>query len=143
MEVIKVFFATVLCAFLSCQNTKRQHSMVQGDSTVVSNTDDKVSMYEDVWKRDSCGCLKLRTAQMADSIIINNNLVGRDTLVFIEHMGNYNKKQKKQDGFVLIYYIKSICINNVIDENADNSWIMFDFNHDGKLKGIPETIAIE
>lgn len=78
--------------------------MVQEDSTVVSNIDDKVSMYEDVWKRDSCGCLKLRTAQMADSIIINNNLVGRDTLVFIEHMGNYNKKQKKQDGFVLIYY---------------------------------------
>ena len=143
MEVIKVFFATVLCAFLSCQNAKHQYSVTQGDSIVMSNIDDEINMSEDIWKRDSCGCLKQRTVQMADSIIINNNLVGRDTLVFIEHMGNYNKKQKKQDGFVLIYYIKSICINNEIDENADKSWIMFDFNHDGKLKRIPEAIAIE
>lgn len=133
----------MLCTFLSCQNAKHQYSVAQGDSIVMSNIDDKTNKYEDIWKRDSCGCLKQRTAQMADSIITNNKLVGKDTLAFIKHMGKYNKKQKTQDGFVLIYYIKSICINGVIDQNADKSWIMFDFNHDGKLKRIPKAIAIE
>ena len=143
MGVIKVFFTIVLCAFLSYQNAKHQYSVAKGNSIVLSNIDDKTNMCEDIWKKDSCGCLKQRTAQMADSIIINNNLVGKDTLAFIEHMGKYNKKQKTQDGFVLIYYIKSICINNVIDENADKSWIMFDFNHNGKLRRTPQAIAIE
>ena len=143
MEVIRVLFTIVLCAFLSCQNAKHQYSVAQGDSIVMSNIDDEINMSEDIWKRDSCGCLKQRTAQMADSIITKNHLVGKDTLAFIEHMGQYNKKQKTQDGFALIYYIKSICINNEIDENADKSWIMFDFNLDGKLKRIPEAIAIE
>ena len=95
MEVIRVLFIIVMCAFLSCQNAKHRYSVAQGDSIVMSSKiADKTNMCEDIWKRDSCGCLKQRTAQMADSIITNNHLVGKDTLAFIEHMGKYNKKQK-------------------------------------------------
>ena len=100
-------------------------------------------MYEDIWKRDSFGCLKMRTAQMADSIITNNSLVGKDTLAFIAHMGKYNKKENNQEGFVLIYYIKSICLDGAIDDNADKSWIRFPFNRDGKLMRIPQEIVVE
>lgn len=142
MEVTK-FYTIILCTFLSCQNTQHQPSVAKGNTIVMSRVDDKINLYENIWKIDSCGCLKLRTALMADSIITNNNLVGNDTLAFMKHMGKYNQKQKTQDGFVLIYYIKTLCINNVIDENADKSWIMFDFNHEGKLKRIPKAIAIE
>ena len=58
-------------------------------------------------------------------------------------MGKYNKKENNQEGFILIYYIKSTCLDGAIDDNADKSWIRFSFTNDGKLKNIPEEIVIE
>ena len=143
MGLINMLLATVLCTCMSCQKAQNGFSVSHVDSLVVSNKDAKTNMYEDIWKRDSCGCLKMRTAQMADSIITNNNLIGKDTLAFIAHMGKYNKKENNIEGFVLVYYIKSICLDGAIDDNADKSWIRFAFNRDGKLKKIPEEIVIE
>ena len=135
--------ATALCTFMSCQRAKDRFPITHIDSLVISNIDAKTNMYEDIWKRDSCGCLKMRTTQMADSIITNNGLVAKDTLAFIAHMGKYNKKENNQEGFVLIYYIKSICLDGAIDDNADKSWIRFPFNRDGKLMRIPQEIVVE
>lgn len=140
MEAPNLFLPIVLCIFLSCQNVKHKSPE---DSIVKANSDNKTNMYEEIWKKDSCGCLKQRTAQMSDSIIINNKLVGKDTLMFMKHMGKYNKKYENNDGVVFIYYIKSTCINGSIDENADKSWISFKFSNDGILTKIPEAIAIE
>ena len=143
MGLFNILFATTLCTFVSCQTNKSRNSVAHIDSLVSYNTETKINMYEDIWKKDSCGCLKMRTAQMADSIITNNHLIGKDTLAFIAHMGKYNKKENNQEGFILIYYINSTCLDGAIDDNADESWIRFSFTNDGKLKNIPEEIVIE
>ena len=100
MGLFNILFATTLCTFVSCQTNKSRNSVVHIDSLVSYNTETKINMYEDIWKKDSCGCLKMRTAQMADSIITNNHLIGKDTLAFIAHMGKYNKKENNQEGFI-------------------------------------------
>lgn len=143
MDHIKVLFTIMLFCFLSCKKAKDQNATVLVNPKDVSAINDNVDTNEEIWKRDSCGCLKLRTAYMADSIIVHNQLVGKDTVAFIEHMGKYNEKQKTQDGFAYIYYLGSYCVDNVVDEEADKSWMMFHFDHDGKLISIPRAVAVE
>ena len=99
---------------------------------------------EQIWKTDSCGCLKKRDSEMAERIISYYNLIGKYTLKFIEHMGHYNKRSETYEKIIYTYYLEAKCLNNSkIDFYADKSWINFDFDKNGKLMGFPEEICVE
>ena len=130
-------------------------------NTESTDTSERVSMkqnshIQDVndWKRDSLGCLRLRSLELARDMIEQNNLLDKSTEEFINYFGKPNEINKggrlakrypfgSQSEIILIYYIETLCENDTfIIEGADKCWVWFNFR-ENKLKKIPEIIACE
>jgi hypothetical protein len=94
------------------------------------------------WKKDSVGCLHLRTLELADSLIIVNNLLSKSTDEFIKVFGISNKKKEYDNKVVLVYYMDSVCKDGLLIKNADKCWVEFIFKNN-KLTEIPTGYFIE
>lgn len=77
------------------------------------------------WLKDSTGCLYLRSLELADQLIKNYDLFHKSKSEFILVFGKPNDINNTQDKLYLIYYIKSVCYEGMLIENADKSWIDF------------------
>lgn len=137
MELIKFIIRLLCLQCLFCCTNIEQHR--KETSKIGDITTD-----EQIWKTDSCGCLKKRNAEMAERIILRYNLIGKDTLVFIEHMGHCNKRSENYEKIIYTYFLEAQCLNNSkIDFYADKAWINFEFDKSGRLMRFPEEICVE
>lgn len=70
-----------------------------------------VEVQDNNWKKDSVGCLHLRTLELADSLIIANNLLGKPSNEFIIVFGKPNRIVEDNTKKFFVYYIKTFCRN--------------------------------
>ena len=91
---------------------------------------------------DSCGCLHERNGIMADAIISEYSLIGKDTTEFLRHFGPYNFRNQYSDGFCYGYYINSVCQDGQMIEGADKTKLIFWFNSEGFLTDEESDIVI-
>ncbi len=85
------------------------------------------------WKRDSCGCLHIRSYRMAKDMLEDYNLINNTIIEFEKHFGTpnfietYNTENEKYLG----YYYESICDKEKrMIKGADRSWMEFQFVND-------------
>ncbi len=137
----------VFLTLFACSNANNVRNEVdpqekQDSTESISRYDNLHSMIE-TWKNDSCGCLKKRTFEMADSIISKSHLIGQpiENVRFL--LGKENNIVKEANGTIHLYYL----INSICDSNGivvgDKSSIELIFNPDGILIEFPDWIQIE
>ena len=95
------------------------------------------------WKRDTCGCLKLRDFDMLDRIIDRYHLVGKDTAAIVEYLGTPNEIIDIDDELQYKYFLGVECIGQNPENAAGRSWIYLQFNNKFELIGKPDAICVE
>ena len=96
-------------------------------NTEDTNTSSRVSMKQNNyiqnlndWKRDSLGCLRLRSLELARTMIEKNDLLGKSTEEFINYFGKPNEITKKDQEAFFVYYIEIRCKDDTfVIEEAD------------------------
>ena len=94
-------------------------------------------LIDNPWKRDSCGCLHIRSYRMAKDMLEDYNLLNNTINEFEKYFGtpNFIKTYNTENEKFLGYYYESICDKEKkIIEGADCSWLEFQFVND-TLKG--------
>lgn len=95
------------------------------------------------WRIDSCGCLGLRSLELAGSLIEENDLLNKSAEEFESVFGMPNKRKTQNNVIYLVYYLNSVCDdNNQPRKNADRCWVEFVFQ-DNRLIEIPQYYTIE
>ena len=142
-----IFLSTILLVlnlyFIQCSNGNSNKSLLSQNDKYMTDENLEANENEQIWKEDSCGCLKKRTSEIAERIILDFDLLGKDTTTFLNHFGPYNEKYVGEKNIVFIYYLTAGCLNGKVNEQADKSWIRFVFNEDGVLEEIPNVIGVE
>ena len=124
---------------ITCLSTTRKWS---DKSVITANGLYLETLDEIYWNNDSCGCLHERNGIMADAIISEYSLIGKDTTEFLRHFGPYNFRNQYSDGFCYGYYINSMCQDGQMVEGADKTKLIFWFNSEGNLTDDGSDIVI-
>jgi len=88
-----------------------------------------IKMQDNNWKKDSLGCLCLRTLELADSLIVANKLLEKSISEFIDVFGEPNEVIERNTKKSLIYYMDTFCKDGKLIEDIDKSWVIFDFEN--------------
>lgn len=94
------------------------------------------------WHNDSCGCLHERNGLMADVIIAEYSLIGKDSTEFLRHFGPYNFREQCPDGVCYGYYINSVCQDGQMIDSSDKTKLVFWFDSNGNLTDEGSDIVI-
>jgi hypothetical protein len=132
LALISLLFLLFSCCWQK-KNNKNRVEMETPTITEIQNNN---------WKKDSVGCLRLRTLELADSLIVANNLLGKSTNEFIDIFGKPNEIIEQNHRVLFNYYMMSVCRDDELVEGADKCWVQFDFIND-KLVEIPNVYLIE
>lgn len=101
------------------------------------------SVKNNEWIIDSCGCLGLRSIEMAESLIVEYELLNKSIVDFKKVFGEPNEMQIKNDKVYLVYYFNSMCnADNKIIDGADRCWMDFVFENNLLIE-IPKYYMIE
>ncbi|GAA4743700.1 hypothetical protein GCM10023229_23940 [Flavisolibacter ginsenosidimutans] len=120
---INLFPLLLLSFSFSC--TSHQINAVQ-ESAANPQTNDTLVKYVDDWKKDSVGCLKLRTREKGETIIRflkKDSVITKATLY--QNLGTPNEVQENNDNFVLIYYFDCLCKDGSLVKDADKCYAKF------------------
>jgi hypothetical protein len=96
------------CSYQQKNNNNDIDSVSQSDSI---NSKDYYP--EKIWKSDSLGCMGKRNISLARSIIEQHSLLGKTKNQFCSLFGNPNEIIKSENQIDLIYYIETMCNNNI------------------------------
>jgi hypothetical protein len=107
-----------------------------GQEKKSSNQNATVSIYENDWKKDKNGCLKLRNKKLADSLILEFNLELKSMDEFTKVFGVPNITDVSENQDVLIYYFNCLCYKNVPTKNSDKCYAEFYFKDKKFIKKI-------
>jgi hypothetical protein len=136
----------LLSIFSSCSHRRTAADTIElGKSTVQYNLSPDLLANDtnrQKWVQDSCGCLRLRTLQLAESLIEEYDVLHRSKDNFISVFGEPNNVKTMQDKAILSYYIESVCYDGLFVESGDKAWIDFEFRND-TLISIPDVFYIE
>lgn len=141
------FTSVIFLTLFACSNATNVRNEVdlkkkQDPTESISHYGNLHSMIE-TWKNDSCGCLKKRTVEMADSIISESYLIGQPIEKVRFFLGKENNIVKEANGTIHLYYfINSNCDSNGIVV-GDKSSIELIFSPDGELIEFPDCILTE
>ena len=127
-SLVGVFVLTSFCCKQVNEHEKIQNNV---DLSQVIYLNDTLLKYTDEWKKDSLGCLKLRTKRKAEKII---EMLTRDRIdekKLYQNLGKPNEIKKTPDGgYVLTYYFDSVCRNGKLVNGSDkcyaNIYMLFD-----------------
>lgn len=123
------------CAINSC-NIENGHLMREKEQCIKPDNIHN-------WRIDSCGCLGLRSLELAGSLIEENDLLNKSAEEFESVFGRPNKKKTLNDMVYLVYYLNSVCDeNNRPRKGADRCWVEFVFQNN-RLTEIPQYYTIE
>ncbi len=114
---------------LNCKDIKK-------DKTINKNT--CVKCVEE-WKKDSCGCLKIRSVNLFKNIFTDYDLLNKNRNNIVSLIGNPNEKEthlRNGEKFeTFYYYINVICINGKPIQDSDKCYVQLNFKND-TLKAI-------
>ncbi len=135
MSLKNVFLLFVfLCIANACKTDKHNEQVIY---TNVSK-----SMDSEIWKQDFCGCLGIRTPEMAKKIIKENDLVNKSINEFEKYFGVPDNMKTSNGVTIMKYYFNSTCDSNNRLKDTDKSWIEFVFEN-GRLREVPDGFCIE
>lgn len=123
-----------LCNFFFCSCQEKSNKVIDNENSknqIINN-----------WKKDSLGCLGLRSLDLAKKIIEDNNLLGCSKENFEDFFGAPNDLIINEEKIALIYYIEARCKNDKLVNGADKCWIQFSFVRN-KLSSVPKVSACE
>jgi hypothetical protein len=98
----------------------------------VSGSTEKERQHIDLWGKDSVGCLRLRTIELAKEMIAENHLMNSSKNDFIKVFNSPNVILQTQGGEVLKYYFDGFCENGIPIGDSDKCYATFLFK-DGEL----------
>ncbi|MBR5074254.1 MAG: hypothetical protein IKX26_03385 [Bacteroidales bacterium] len=114
-----ILFITIEILALSCKNNTGnshiKHPGILRDSIEIN------------WIKDSCACYGFRTVTVADRIIQNRSLEGKDTSLFINYLGKYYEMHISGDYIFLTYILKNGCREGRPVDGYDKTYIVFVF----------------
>ena len=130
--------------FCSCEKEQKNEKESEKDTLNQSSIVISSNIKSANWIKDTFGCLKLRSLEIAQDLIIENELLNKSKEKFLLIFGEPNEKIISEGRLIFNYYINSYCDSaNKPILNSDKSWIDFYFDSTGRLKEIPQTIGIE
>ena len=106
---------------ISCKNK------IEDNETENPSINEMRDSIEINWIKDSCACYGYRTVNIADQIIQNRSLEGKDTSLFIKYFGKYYEMHTSGDCIFLTYILKSGCREGHPIEGYDKTYIVFEF----------------
>lgn len=125
----------VPCVGLACITNRLDDRERQGINTDILQYQSPHA--DNPWKKDSCGCLGLRTWRLAKDMLEDYNLLNNSIYEFEKYFGtpNFIKTYNTESEKFLGYYYESICDKEKkMIKGADRSWMEFEFLND-TLKG--------
>ncbi|MEM6965149.1 MAG: hypothetical protein AAF573_10300 [Bacteroidota bacterium] len=82
------------------------------------------------WQMDSLGCKRLRTKELAERMIFDNNLESKAMSDFKKIFGRPNKEEIMKGEVIISYYFNALCRNNEFLDTADYCIAEFRFIQD-------------
>ena len=120
-SMVVIFF--FLSFLISCNDSVR--SKKQESSPIVQ---DEVTLNE--WRIDSLGCNRIRTKELAERMILDNNLEGKAMSDFEHIFGKPNRRETTKEEVIISYYFNALCRNNKFLDTADYCVAEFRFIQD-------------
>lgn len=118
-----ILLIMLLCVFCGCNG---QTSSSEPQAPAIQEQD--VSIND--WQKDKNGCLKIRTKELAETLIEKYNLKNKTQSEFLNVFGIPNKKEERNNQQVLIYYFDCVCDNGELVEGGDKCYAEFYFEND-------------
>jgi hypothetical protein len=112
-RVLLTIFLLLLCG---CKQSP------QAVSLQMTDTKDTLLRYADEWKKDSLGCLKLRSKEKAEMIM---ELLKKDVVTvqkLYSSFGVPNEEKRNNSNLILTYYFDCICKKGELVENSDKCY---------------------
>jgi hypothetical protein len=98
---IKRYFLLIFMIWLAACSTKPKEDLIQ----VNEITQDSLQKISKQWKEDSLGCSRLRDPKKIRHLISQLKLIGKDSSLVIDYLGNPNGKNITGDTSVFYYYM--------------------------------------
>lgn len=117
----KLIAIILLLVFLGCNESKMEERK-SSEKQLVGN-------YINNWIKDTQGCLKLRSRELADSLIRAHNLESKSIDEFKLVLGLPNEVEVIDKQNILIYYFDCACKDSLILENSDKCYAKFYFEN--------------
>ena len=73
---------------------------------LVQVTDEHLDSISDNWKKDSMGCLNLRDYTQIKLLIEQRRLIGKDSLLVKQYLGQPNGKTSQGGGINFVYFLE-------------------------------------
>lgn len=108
-----VFFA------IACSSTKVENQSV--------SVDDTLDIYLANWRKDSLGCLQLRSKKASYFLIEKMDLIEKTENQVVSILGTPNTIYCDGEKVRLKYYFGSLCDNGLINDSADFCWVEYVF----------------
>jgi hypothetical protein len=136
--MMKAAISIILISFISlsifCKRKPNVSRSLENKSMIAHNdsisTNDTLLQFINEWKKDSLGCLKLRTKAKAEVIL---QFLKKDTLtkrIVYYNFGIPNELQHYSNNLILIYYFDCACNNNKLIVKSDKCYAKFYFQND-------------
>ena len=123
---INILLFILLFAFDCNQKQSNEKGLVNSvENSITHNINDTLLQYTTEWKRDSLGCLKLRTKEKAESIIRILKNANIHVLTMYKNFGSPNEQQIINEKLILIYYFDCVCNNGHLVMKSDKCYAKF------------------
>ena len=119
---IKVLGIFSLLLLFACGQRKEP---ISSKTPLLKSNNDSLMQYSNDWKKDSLGCLKLRSKEKGEAII---NFLRRDSItrrLLYEYLGKSNELHKSKDSTILVYYFDCNCNSGYLVHGSDKCYAKF------------------
>lgn len=116
-----ILLITIVTLAQSCKNNTGNSYIKHPSITILRDS------IELNWIKDSCACYGFRSVNIADQIIQNRSLDGKDTSLFIIYFGKYNEMHTSGDYIFLTYILKNGCREGHPVDGYEKTYIVFEF----------------
>jgi hypothetical protein len=121
-----------LFSILACDSASNDDA---GKAKLASDNNDVVKLQTIVnndslliaWRKDSLGCLKLRSYESIQVLVEKYDLTKKYPQEIINLIGKPNKEFIEGKKKILTYYYNTCCKDGILDKECDYSWIDFSF----------------
>lgn len=115
---------------LSCSGSGNKGS-VDGSKLEIHQPGKEIEILIKKWQSDSLGCQKLRTKQVAETIIDSLQLGGTTKVeFFLKVFGTPNTENEREGSKIIGYYFDAICREGKFIDSADYCVAEFTFKQD-------------
>lgn len=104
-----LFFSLIMAMFFSCDFNQKD--------TLLELTEN--------WRKDTLGCMNLRSKQYSDSINEKINFKNKPETYLIKYLGKSNKVKVSDKYKYFVYYFDTKCENNILVDSIDQCYLQY------------------